>query len=159
MSHFPVINMRATGQNIMVLRKRNGLSVKALQKLMGFRDPQAIYKWQRGESLPAIDNLVVLSYIFKEPIENILVIECDEDVWHIRGYFLFGFTERTYDAYALTTCYKLVRIHLYIIAMTGRSCALVFRDMPVGARHGTDGSESPMSWQETRLARITPVTR
>lgn len=80
MSRFPVINMDATGRNILALREQKGLTVKELQRLMGFRDPQAIYKWQRGESLPTIDNLVILSYILGEPIENILVIESDEDV-------------------------------------------------------------------------------
>lgn len=90
MSQFPVINMHATGRNILGLRKCKGITVKELQKLMGFRDPQAIYKWQRGESLPTIDNLVILSYILKEPIEKILVIDCDEDfdVYIVKIYFL-----------------------------------------------------------------------
>lgn len=90
MSRFPVINMKATGNNILALRKRKGLSVKQLQAMFGFRDPQAIYKWQRGQTLPTIDNLVILSYILKEPIEKILVIECDEDfdVYIVKVYVL-----------------------------------------------------------------------
>lgn len=90
MSRFPVINMKATGDNILALRKRKGLSVKQLQAMFGFRDPQAIYKWQRGQTLPTIDNLVILSYILKEPIEKILVIECDEDfdVYIVKVYSL-----------------------------------------------------------------------
>lgn len=80
MPQFPVINMCATGHNISCLRQKKGLTVRELQRLMGFRDPQAIYKWQRGECLPTIDNLVILSHIFQVPIDNILAIECDEDV-------------------------------------------------------------------------------
>ena len=42
--NIPVVNMKQTGQNIIVLRKQCGISVKQLQALMGFSTPQAIYK-------------------------------------------------------------------------------------------------------------------
>jgi len=71
--NIPVVNMKQTGQNIIVLRKQCGISVKQLQALMGFSTPQAIYKWQHGESLPTVDNLVALSAIFNVPIDSILV--------------------------------------------------------------------------------------
>ena len=71
--NFPIINMKQTGRNIALLRKQCGLSVRQLQSLMGFATPQAIYKWQHGESLPTVDNLVALSAIFAVPIEAILV--------------------------------------------------------------------------------------
>jgi len=41
--------------------------------MMGFATPQAIYKWQHGESLPTVDNLVALSVIFAVPIDTILI--------------------------------------------------------------------------------------
>lgn len=71
--NIPVVNMKQTGQNIIVLRKQCGISVKQLQTMMGFSTPQAIYKWQHGESLPTVDNLVALSAIFNVPIDAILV--------------------------------------------------------------------------------------
>lgn len=71
--NIPVVNMKQTGQNIIVLRKQCGISVKQLQALMGFSTPQAIYKWQHGESLPTVDNLVALSAIFNVPIDAILI--------------------------------------------------------------------------------------
>ncbi len=43
--------------------------------IFGFATPQAIYKWEQGAALPAIDNLVYLSVIFDTSIEAILVIE------------------------------------------------------------------------------------
>jgi len=46
-----------------------------LQDIFGFATPQAIYKWQHGTSMPTIDNLMVLSKIFKVPMEEIIVIE------------------------------------------------------------------------------------
>ncbi|MBP5493336.1 MAG: helix-turn-helix transcriptional regulator [Clostridiales bacterium] len=71
----PIINMEETGSNIVRLRENAGLSVRDLQDIFGFATPQAIYKWQRGVSMPTIDNLVVLSVTFQVPIERILVVD------------------------------------------------------------------------------------
>ncbi len=71
----PIINMEETGSNIVKLRESVGLSVRELQDIFGFATPQAIYKWQRGVSMPTIDNLVVLSLTFNVPIERILVVD------------------------------------------------------------------------------------
>ena len=71
--NLPVVNMKQTGQNITMLREQRGISVRQLQRMMGFATPQAIYKWQHGESLPTVDNLVALSAIFSGPIDAILI--------------------------------------------------------------------------------------
>ena len=73
MCDVPTIDMAKTGQNIIDLRKRKGLSVKDLQLIFGFETPQAIYKWQQGAAMPSIDNLVILAAIFKVTIDDILV--------------------------------------------------------------------------------------
>lgn len=78
MGIFPTINLVKTGENILMLRRERGLSVRALQQLLGFATPQAIYKWQQGVTLPTIDNLVALSSIFGVPIDRILVVEIPE---------------------------------------------------------------------------------
>ena len=72
----PVVNMRLTGQNISSLRSQRGISVRDLQEMLGIATPQAIYKWQRGETLPTIENLVALASILSVPIEEILAAEC-----------------------------------------------------------------------------------
>ncbi len=72
--YIPVVNLRQTGQNILRLREENGLSVKALQTILGFSTPQAIYKWQHGECLPTVDNLVALSAVFSVPVDAILAV-------------------------------------------------------------------------------------
>ena len=72
--NIPAIDMRNTGQNITRLRKQCGMSVKDLQDIFGFVTPQAIYKWQRGTALPSLDNLVVLSAVFRVPIDQILAL-------------------------------------------------------------------------------------
>ena len=71
----PAIDMAKTGQNIVILRKKAGLSVKDLQDVFGFGTPQAIYKWQKGIALPTIDNLVVLAALLSVKIDDILVVD------------------------------------------------------------------------------------
>lgn len=75
MFNIPTVDLVATGKNIEKLRKEAGLSVKDLQNIFGFGTPQAIYKWQHGTALPTVDNLVLLSAIFKVSIDEILVLE------------------------------------------------------------------------------------
>lgn len=75
MMNIPTIDMVKTGQNILRLRERNGLSVKDLQNIFGFATPQAIYKWQHGTALPTVDNLVVLAAVFHVSMDDILVVD------------------------------------------------------------------------------------
>lgn len=72
---FPTIDLAATGKNIIKLREESGLSVRDLQNIFGFATPQAIYKWQHGTALPTIDNLIVLSAVFKVSLEEIIIIQ------------------------------------------------------------------------------------
>ena len=44
---------------------------------MGFENPQAVFKWISGRSLPSIDNFLILSKILHTSIEDILVIDGD----------------------------------------------------------------------------------
>ena len=70
---FPVIDPTATGNNIRRLRLERGLTVRDVQDYFGFEEPRAIYKWQRGETLPSVDNLYALGNLFEVPMEQILV--------------------------------------------------------------------------------------
>lgn len=73
LNQFPVVDLPATGANIRRLRQAKGLSVRDLQQFFGFEGPQAIYKWQRGQSLPTVDNLYALSTLLDVPMNDILV--------------------------------------------------------------------------------------
>lgn len=77
-TEFPVIDLAATGENILRLRKEKGLSVRDLQGYFGFEEPQAIYKWQKGKSLPTVDNLYALSALLEVPMDAILVPTCSK---------------------------------------------------------------------------------
>lgn len=70
---FPVIDPIATGKNIMRLRVARGLTVRDMQAYFGFEEPQAIYKWQRGKTLPSIDNLFALGALFEVSMDDILI--------------------------------------------------------------------------------------
>ncbi len=70
----PVIDMTATGMNITRLRMNAGLTVRDLQAIFGFSTPQAIYKWQHGDAMPTLDNMVVLAAVFGVTIDDILVV-------------------------------------------------------------------------------------
>ena len=80
-STFPVIDVRETGRKIEALRKNSGLTVKDLQEYFGFEYPQAIYKWQHGECLPTVDNLLALSQLLGVKIEDLLVYDDREITW------------------------------------------------------------------------------
>ena len=75
MNFMPVINMTATGMNIARLRKNAGMTVRDLQAVFGFANPQAIYKWQRGEAMPTLDNMIVLAAVFNVTVDEILVLQ------------------------------------------------------------------------------------
>ncbi|MBR3890875.1 MAG: helix-turn-helix transcriptional regulator [Bacilli bacterium] len=75
MKMLPVIDLVKTGNNIKSLLAQNNISVTKLQDILGFTSPQAIYKWFWGQSLPSVDNLVILASILHVSIEDILVIE------------------------------------------------------------------------------------
>ena len=72
----PVVDMKLTGQYIASLRTQRGISVRDLQLMLGFTTPQSIYKWQRGETLPTIENLAALACILGVTIDAIVAVEC-----------------------------------------------------------------------------------
>ena len=75
MNFIPVIDMTATGMNITRLRKNAGMTVRDLQEIFGFSTPQALYKWQRGEAMPTLDNMIVLAAVFNVTVDEILVLQ------------------------------------------------------------------------------------
>lgn len=70
--NYPVLDAVATGARIKELRKTHHLTVSQVARFMGFESDNAVYKWQKGESLPTVDNLYALSKLFGTPIDDIL---------------------------------------------------------------------------------------
>lgn len=80
MCNVPTINMTETGRNIVKLREKTGLSVRALQEIFGFATPNAIYKWQKGLAMPTVDNLIILAAIFGVSVDDIIAVNICSDV-------------------------------------------------------------------------------
>ncbi|MBQ6563081.1 MAG: helix-turn-helix domain-containing protein [Clostridiales bacterium] len=70
-----VINMKRTGENILSLRAEKGMSAQDLAVVLGFSTPHTIYRWQKGETLPSVDSLVVLSEIFEVSMNEIIAVD------------------------------------------------------------------------------------
>ncbi len=75
MTKMPRIDMQATGRRIRELRLKNKLSAERLSDLLGFTSPRAVYRWQRGDMLPTLDNLIVLASIFGTSMDSIVVTD------------------------------------------------------------------------------------
>lgn len=70
-----IVDLKATGENIIRLREERGLTVKDLQEMFGFATPQSIYKWQQGQAMPTVDNLFILAKIFGVHMDDIIVVD------------------------------------------------------------------------------------
>ncbi len=71
------IRQEETGKRIKQMMQEHGYSVRDIQEAMGFENPQAIYKWLSGKSLPNLDNFLILSKILHTSMEEILVLDGD----------------------------------------------------------------------------------
>ena len=76
MTTYYCIDMPATGAHIRQLRRQRGLSVRDVAKSMGFEEPQAIYKWERGKAFPTVEHLMMLSVLFGVKMEEIPIWNC-----------------------------------------------------------------------------------
>ncbi len=65
------VDMEATGRKIRELRIQKNLKVDEFAEIM-HSSKNTIFKWQRGECLPTIDNLLVLSSLFEIPMDDII---------------------------------------------------------------------------------------
>ncbi len=81
------IQPKKTGERIRKLLLEKGYTIREIQGAFGFENPQAIYKWLSGKSLPSIDNFIILSRLLHTSIEDILVI--DGDISYYIGNFIF----------------------------------------------------------------------
>ncbi len=71
----PVIDLVRTGKNIKRIAKENGFSADKIKDYLGICDKSNVYKWFRGEVLPAVDNLLAMSILFDITINELIVTE------------------------------------------------------------------------------------
>lgn len=75
MGDLPHINADATGKQLKRIRKEHNFSVQDIQHQIGLISAQAIYKWERGQALPSLDNIVILARLYEVTLDDLLVIE------------------------------------------------------------------------------------
>ena len=75
------INMEKTGANIRRLIKASGYSVRDIMAITGISTEQAVYKWYRGESIPAIETMLILTSALGVDIKELLVIDGEFDFY------------------------------------------------------------------------------
>lgn len=70
------IDIKKTGLKMKNIRKQRGLSVKEVTNALGLTAKQSVYKWERGDCLPHIDNFFSLCRIYEvTPAELCAFIE------------------------------------------------------------------------------------
>ena len=137
---FPVIDLAGTGRSIERHRRDAGLTVRDLQAYFGFEYPQAIYKWQHGECLPTVDNLLALAKLLQVSMEDLLVYE-DQEVSPV-----LGIIKAPASLQGLVQCF-----HFPLLSMPS-SIRSLSRALPLAWRN-----LSVRSWMVS-FARSSPVT-
>ena len=118
--NYPVLDLKATGERINQLRKDNNLRVTDVAEYMGFESTQAVYKWQRGESLPTVDNLYALSRLLHTSVDDILIGEKerdDEPSLSFSFYIFFGFLALLKDHFISSISSSVVEIGVLLTIM------------------------------------------
>ena len=95
------INMEKTGANIRRLIKASGYSVRDIMAITGISTEQAVYKWYRGESIPAIETMLILTSALGVDIKELLVIDGEFD-FILRKFFIFDKNYTIFTIYSVT---------------------------------------------------------
>ena len=69
------VDLVATGENIKRLRVKNGITIAQIQERLVLSSPRIIYRWQRGERLPSVENLILLSKMFNTIVNDIVIFK------------------------------------------------------------------------------------
>lgn len=79
---YPNIDMKMTGHRLKQRIKDSGYSVKDVQVYLQLSCPQPIYRWFKGEILPSVDHLYMLSKLLHLHMESLLVSQVKNlDLW------------------------------------------------------------------------------
>ena len=70
----PVIDMPATAANIGRMMGAAGVTAADVAEAMGFTTRNAVYRWLRGDTLPTLDNMVILADLLGAGVDDILVL-------------------------------------------------------------------------------------
>ena len=69
------IDEQRTGQKLKIMFKLAGYDVKYIQEYLTLSCPQPIYRWFKGQNLPTVEKLYVLSILLGVHMEELLVLQ------------------------------------------------------------------------------------
>lgn len=77
MNRRPEYDVRKTGENLKRLRRLCGYTADAVREYIGVGTVQAVYKWERGDCFPTLDNFLALAELYGvDPMEIIVRRDC-----------------------------------------------------------------------------------
>ena len=72
---YPYINFEKTGKQIQKYMNQGGYCVQDIQTYLGVSCKQSVYKWLKGKSLPNLEHLCALSYLFHCTLDDLVVTQ------------------------------------------------------------------------------------
>ena len=70
---YPNIDMLRTGENIRYMMEAAGYTPRMIQDYLHLSCVQPIYRWYKGQILPSVDHLFMLSELLNVHMEDLLV--------------------------------------------------------------------------------------
>lgn len=67
------IDVYQTGKTIKRLCEERGITATDIMRKLNLNSPDLVYKWFRGERMPSVDNLVLLSDYLGVSIDELIV--------------------------------------------------------------------------------------
>ena len=73
------VDAAKTGSKIRKYRRMKGYKLQDLADRLEGISMQSVSKWERGQTLPSVDNLLLLSNTLGVKVEDIVVVVTDRD--------------------------------------------------------------------------------
>ena len=67
-----ILDVTATAENLKRLCREKGTSPQTIREALNLESVQSVYHWMSGVSTPSLDNLVILSDLWKVSIDDII---------------------------------------------------------------------------------------
>ncbi len=109
---YPQIDLKKTGAWLRKLCASKGYTVKDIQKYLHISSNQAIYEWFNGHTLPSINNLLALSSLLGVSINNLLVDDVHDIIYHVDEEYNSAKFYMRYKEYYLYACNNVIRMEL-----------------------------------------------
>ena len=115
---YPYINLEKTGKQIQKYMNQGGYCVQDIQTYLGLSCKQSVYKWLKGKSLPNLEHLCALSYLFHCKLDDLVVTQMIYLVIiNVLGFLIMGLDK----AKAKKQKYRISENTLLFVALIGGS--------------------------------------